>query len=290
MYVVYLCGMKTCVQCGSLILPTARFCSNCGAPQPAQLGAEEGATTTHSWDWQAPLEPQAFEAFQDRLAKRVAAEQADQTLLTYQERLYESQFRETVHRRLGQWAEGVDIDNEDTHLEERRALRYLIDDLLDYFFVSHCQDINPVLLPEAILRYHYEKKGELSLAQVALVYLHFEPGEHIVFTDFLQMPERKLLNASKSFLFAEREEEVWFICDQSLLGSVKKGFAMTDKGLYWKTGLQPAQRVYYHKLFSLEKEQEWLLINELYFNADPQLNTRMIWWLRRLARWFQAQL
>jgi hypothetical protein len=63
---------------------------------------------------------------------------------------------------------------------------------------------------------------------------------------------------------------------------------MTDKALYWKTRLQGAQRVYYHKLRSLTKEKEWLLINELYFNASPSLNTKMIWLLRKLARWHQS--
>ncbi|MEZ4984827.1 MAG: hypothetical protein R2795_07290 [Saprospiraceae bacterium] len=59
---------------------------------------------------------------------------------------------------------------------------------------------------------------------------------------------------------------------------------MTEKALYWKTGFQPPQRVYYHKLFALQREKEWLLINELYFNASPSLNTKMIWLLRKLAQ------
>ncbi|MEM1215699.1 MAG: zinc ribbon domain-containing protein [Bacteroidota bacterium] len=281
--------MKACINCGLTIPLTARFCNHCGAEQPVLVGAE-GDAGAIGWDWQAPLVPQAFTAFQERLTKRQAAEQAGQDLTVYQERLYGSQFRETVQRRLEQWAEGVDVTAAETLTEARRDLRHLTDDLLDYFFVVHCQDLNPVVLPEEIVRYHYKEKAELDLAQVALIYLHFEPGEHVVYTDFLRMPERKLKHASQHFLFAERNEQLWFICDQSLLGSTKKGFAMTDRALYWKTGLQPAQRVYYHKLFSLEKEREWLLINELYFNADPQLNTRMIWLLRRLARLYQAQL
>jgi hypothetical protein len=280
--------MKTCANCQTSLPPEARFCHQCGA---LQLSSLKPATATPTWDWEAPLVQQAFARFQERLNERVACEQDETQLPQYQERLYESNYRETVQRRLLQWEESLTISPHQTEQQRHlRELRHLCDDLLDFFFIIHCADINKIVLPQVLLRYQQLPVQEVDLGEMALAFLDFEHEEERLYTDFVKMPVNKIRNAGKAFLFPEREEKIWFICDQSLLGNAKKGFAMTEKALYWKSGLQAAQRVYYHKLFALSKEKEWLLINELYFNASPSLNTKMIWLLRRLSRLLRADL
>lgn len=280
-------AMKICPQCQTSLPPEARFCHQCGSLQLPQLEQ----APSDGWNWQAALEPQAFTLFQNRLTERVKAEQDNRQLQQYQERLYESNYRETVQRRLQQWRERLVVPTNPAAERERlRELKHLCDDLLDFFFILHCADLNRVVLPEAILRYQQLSRDEIDLGDMALTMLDFEREEERLYTDFVKLPVRKIKNASKAFLFPERDERIWFICDQSLLGNAKEGFAMTEKALYWKSGLQAAQRVYYHKLFALSKEKEWLLINELYFNASPSLNTKMIWLLRRLARLLRAEL
>jgi hypothetical protein len=279
--------MKICPNCQTSLPPEARFCHQCGALQLPSLEPAAAA----GWDWQAPLVPQAFSRFQERLIERVACEQNEAQLAQYQERLYESNYRETVQRRLQQWEQSVALPS-DKGAQNRilHELRHLSDDLLDFFFIMHCADLNQIVLPELLLRYQQLPLEEIDLGKMALAFLDFEHEEERVYTDFVEMPVNKIRNAGKAFLFPEKTEKIWFICDQSLLGNAKRGFAMTEKALYWKSGLQPAQRIYYHKLFALTKEKEWLLINELYFNASPSLNTKMIWLLRRLARLLRAEL
>ncbi|MEL7222897.1 MAG: hypothetical protein AAGJ93_16360, partial [Bacteroidota bacterium] len=192
-------------------------------------------------------------------------------------------------RRLKQWVE-KNKENDTEKAAALQALKYLIDDLLDVFFVLHAADLNRVAIPETTLAYHNRQLDQIDLAAMVMHFLRFEDTDERVYTDFLKMPVKKIKNVSKAFLFPERNEKIWFVCDQSIFGSAKEGFAMTDKALYWKSGLQPPQRVFYHNIFSLTKEREWLLINELYFNSGESMNTKMIWLLRRLARLFQAKL
>ena len=249
-----------------------------------------GALPPEQIDWSGPVAQQVFERLLGRLGDRVVAEQTENKAAVYQERLYSSGYRETVQRRLEQWAgEWKDKSAEDKTAAPQ-SMRYLIDDLLDFFFIIHCGDLNEVVLPETILRHQQKDTADFDATQMALDYLDFDREEERVYLDFITLPVRKIRNAGKAFLFPERDEKIWFICDQSLLGNAKEGFAMTEQALYWKSGFQGAQRVYYHKLFSLQKEKEWLLINDLFFNATPSLNTKMIWLLRRLARMHRANL
>lgn len=221
-----------------------------------------------------------------RLDERVRAEQHAQQLTAYRERVYESGFRETIHRRLEQFAARCQqgLETEEEQQERYRELQWLLDDLLDFFFVMYAQELNVVPLPEQILGYQGKKRAEIDLRQMGLAFLAFTEENVQVYTDLVQAPMKVLRNAAKVFLNPEKEELIWFICDLSLLGNGKEGFAMTDQALYWKSGWQPAQKVFYHKLTSLQREKEWILINDIYFNATPRLNTKMIWLLRKLAR------
>ncbi len=278
--------MKVCPQCKFQLPDHARFCLNCGAEQ----AMVSGTLPPEQINWGAAVAPQVFDRLQSRLADRVIAEQAENRINDYQERLYRSGYREVVQRRIEQWVVEWQEKSATDRVAAPQSMRYLIDDLLDFFFIIHCGDLNQVVLPEAILRHQQKTGDDTDAKDLALDFLDFDREEERVYSDFITLPVKKIRNAGKYFLFPERDEKIWFICDQSLLGNAKEGFAMTEKALYWKSGLQGAQRVYYRKLFLLQREKEWLLINDLYFNATPSLNTKMIWLLRRLARLHRAQL
>ncbi|RME91912.1 MAG: hypothetical protein D6772_17660, partial [Bacteroidetes bacterium] len=203
--------------------------------------------------------------------------------------LYDSGYRELVQRRFLHWIDKLSIPQ--TPAENAQALRelhYLIDDLLDFFFVQHTADLNVVVIPQVVLRYQQLPEDFVAHQQFCLDLLDFERESEQVYTSVLELTEDQVRNVTRHFLSPEPDERIWFICDQSLLGKLRKGFAMTNKALYWKSRFQGAQRVYYHKLRSLTKEKEWLLINDLYFNATPSLNTKLIWLLRKLARLHEA--
>ncbi|MEL6971723.1 MAG: zinc ribbon domain-containing protein [Bacteroidota bacterium] len=278
--------MKICPQCKFQLPDHARFCLNCGAEQPVI----SGALPPEQINWSGSVVQQVYDRLLLRLKDRVTAEQDDKRAAEYQERLYSSGYREIVQRRIEQWVTEWEEKSATEKTAAPQSMRYLIDDLLDFFFIIHCGDLNEVVLPETILRHQQSVDSSIDAKDLALDYLDFDREEERVYLDFITLPVKKIRNAGKSFLFPERDEKIWFICDQSFLGNAKEGFAMTEKALYWKSGFQGAQRVYYHKLFSLQKEKEWLLINDLYFNATPSLNTKMIWLIRKLARLHRANL
>ena len=101
-------------------------------------------------------------------------------------------------------------------------------------------------------------------------------------TALFGVPIDKLKNAGKFFLFPERDERILLICDQSLLGSCKEGFALTERGLYWKAQLQTARKVAYTALESVRREKDWLLINGDFFHANPSLDLKMMKLLKKL--------
>jgi hypothetical protein len=240
-------------------------------------------------NWEKALLPQLSEQLQARLAERLSAEQDGSRLANYQERLYTSGYRDLIQRRFTQWIDQLVIPTRpEENARSLRQLHYLIDDLLDFFFVEHTADLNVVVIPQKVLRYQQLPDEFEPDQQFCLDLLDFSRESERIYTSVLELTEEQVRNVSRHFLAPEPGERIWFICDQGLLGKMRKGFAMTDKALYWKTRLQGAQRVYYHKLRSLTKEKEWLLINELYFNATPSLNTKLIWLLRKLARWHRS--
>ncbi|MEL6658205.1 MAG: zinc ribbon domain-containing protein [Bacteroidota bacterium] len=278
--------MKICPQCKFQLPDHARFCLNCGAEQPVV----SGALPPEQINWSGSVAQQVYDRLLLRLRDRVAAEQDERRAAEYQERLYSSGYREIAQRRIEQWVTEWEAKSATEKTAAPQSMRYLIDDLLDFFFIIHCGDLNEVVLPETILRHQQSIDSSFDAQDLVLDYLDFSREEERVYLDFITLPVKKIRNAGKYFLFPERDEKIWFICDQSFLGNAKEGFAMTEKALYWKSGFQGAQRVYYHKLFSLQREKEWLLINDLYFNATPSLNTKMIWLIRKLARLHRANL
>jgi hypothetical protein len=169
---------------------------------------------------------------------------------------------------------------------QNAKVRQQLEELTDYFIVHYAKSLNTIPLPEALLKHQGPGADDLPLETLIFDYLDFgnEPDEK-VYTDFVKMPVQKLRNAGKFFLTPERRDErIFFICDQSLLGSCKEGFAMTERGLYWKAQLQTPNYVLYKDLKEVVREKDWLLIDGAFFNINLRFNIKMLKLLKRLQQ------
>ncbi|MCB0592873.1 MAG: zinc ribbon domain-containing protein [Lewinellaceae bacterium] len=275
-----------CPNCKTILPSGARFCFNCGAPQPPEPRQEQKPPPKPMVDLDGDVERELVELFFQALRRRVEQEHRAEQFQAYSERLYESGFRDTAYRKAAHLAEELRALKKEGKADPRAINRRIVrsfEEQLDYFIIHHCQDINDIPLPETILRWQGVTPPEAGLFQMALDYLDFgnEPDE-AVYVDFLKMPIDKLKNAGKFFLFPERDERILLICDQSLLGSCKEGFALTERGLYWKAQLQTARKVAYTALESVRREKDWLLINGDFFHANPSLDLKMMKLLKKL--------
>ena len=280
--------MKKCQECGTELPLEAKFCYNCGAPQ-AEVGGQEQVVLEPGADLTQRIIDQFFPALRTRIKEEIGEGQ----YARYAERVYESGFRDLLHRRAGGIADKI----EQSHAEgliDQQAIDYWIEkfnsELLDYFLIRHCKDLNPLPIPEAILRYQDATWPALNLFQMALDYLDFAREKEVVYTDFLVMPMEKLKNASKSFLFPAPKEKILLICDQSLFGSCKEGFALTEKSLYWKAHLEKPQQVAYDNIKSVVRSKEWLMINDSFFNVNPGFNLKMMKLLKKIKQLQQSPI
>lgn len=280
--------MKKCQACGTELPLEAKFCYHCGTPQAEpilndQLRFEPGEDLTQR------VIDQFFPALQDR----IKSEMNSSEYARYAERVYESGFRDLLHRRAAVIADKIEQSHSEG-LTDQKAIDYWIQkfnsELLDYFLIRHCQDLNPIPLPEAILRYQDATWPALNLFQMVLDYLDFARENEVVYTDFLIMPMDKLKNASKSFLFPAKKEKILLICDQSLFGSCKEGFALTEHAIYWKAHLEKAHRIAYPDLQSIKRHKEWITLNDLFFNVNPALNLKMMKLLKKIRQLQQSPL
>ena len=212
--------MKKCQECGTELPLEAKFCYNCGAPQ-AEVGGQEQVVLEPGADLTQRIIDQFFPALRTRIKEEIGEGQ----YARYAERVYESGFRDLLHRRAGGIADKI----EQSHAEgliDQQAIDYWIEkfnsELLDYFLIRHCKDLNPLPIPEAILRYQDATWPALNLFQMALDYLDFAREKEVVYTDFLVMPMEKLKNASKSFLFPAPKEKILLICDQQRYNLAKR--------------------------------------------------------------------
>lgn len=277
----YFAGMKQCPNCQTALPDMAKFCYNCGAPQPAAAAA----TPSYILNFQQDVEHQIVEYFFEALKRRVAEEHDVKRYQEYAELLYRSGFRETVHTRAQQLAdEARQALQSDGQYAIDRLLNESFEGLLDYFLIRFAKGLYPVQLPEAILKYEGRTLEQIDLYKMTLDYLNFEEEEEPIYLNFLDMPMEKLKNASANFLFPDKSERIFFLCDQSLTNSSKDGFAMTNVALYWKMPFQKAQQVRYTNLLEVKREKDWITINGHFFNVNPNMNMKMLRLLKKLGR------
>jgi hypothetical protein len=155
--------------------------------------------------------------------------------------------------------------------------------LLDRFTIEHTKHLNSIQLPNEILRYQFLERKDIEINQMILDYLDIDQEKsEKVYTNFMSMPVAKIRNASQNFLFPARDEPILVICDQTVFGSCKEGFAFTTKGLYWKAHFNKAQKAYYTELYEVKKEEDWVNINGQYFHINPSLNFKISKLLKKL--------
>ncbi len=279
--------MKQCHQCGTPLPGPARYCIECGAPQFLSVGAGD----PRQLDLEADLQPQLTRGFFAALRRRIDEEQRSADLNRYIERLQEYGFIETVQRRAAQLEEAIRIAIARYGADQARIGRIVeatYEELLDFFIIHQCKDLNAVPLPEAILKYGPEPPEDVDLFAVILDYLDLEREQEDIYLSsaFLVMPTDWLRNAGNSFLFPEKGERIFLICDQSLFGTCREGFALTDRALYWKANLQKARRVKYTNIEAVEKAKDWITLNGHFFHVNPVLDVKVLKLMRRFRTWF----
>ena len=308
--------MKKCTNCNTSILDDARFCHNCGTkviattitcpdchisnpPKAAfckscgYFFSKNNAPRT-PYDAQYPLNyketnsiaPDLKEYFFNDFRERIQEEQDLKKHNQYLERFYDSDFGKNYEVRLNQLAEEAYSIHakQDGNVQQKvdQMIYSNFNNLLDHFIILFCNDLNSTQLSEEILSYHNAKKETVDLQLLILDYLHLENEKEDFFIDFVTMPVKKLRNASVAFLFPEKDEKIMLIADQTIFGSCKEGFSLTEKGIYWKAHFEKAQRVSFHELTSIKKEKDWITINGHFFNVSPSVNIKMMKLLRKL--------
>ena len=274
--------MKICHLCSTTLPDNARFCYNCGAPQAVSANVQRQKVRLNG-----DVAQQIFDQFFPAFRERIEAEHHPAQLQLYAARLNQSGFEEVVQYRATQLTEQIKyLDSQD--LLPDKKLNSLIDnafeDMLDYFIIHFCKDINEIPLPENILNYQNVSWQDVNRFQMIMDYLDFEQESETVYTDFLAMPIEKLRNASKSYLFPQPQERIFFICDQSILGSAKEGFALTERAVYWKAHLEKSRRVPFDSLLTFERKKDWITINGAFFNVNPSINLKLLKLLKKIKR------
>lgn len=272
--------MLSCDNCKTVLPEEARFCFNCGQPVVVKSKPMSGPPLI---DLSGDVTAQFNELFFSELKILLEQEQDPNLFQKYSERVYQCGFRDVIQRRSEQLEEKVRYPGF-PKANLNKTIESLLDELLDFFMIRYCGDLNVVDLPEAILKYHEKGIHFAELFQMAMDYLNFDIEDEPVYTDFLKMPVGKLKAAGKSFLFPEPKEKILFICDLSLLGSCREGFSMTEKAIYWKIPMQKARKVAYTELEEIKRVEDWITINGNFFHVNPMLNVRVLKLLKKLKK------
>lgn len=313
--------MHLCTNCAAEIIPGAKFCHRCGEkfkektkPCPAcqdqsplasvfchhcgfhfegKQSSRKNYQPHYVFDFQAEdLTEQVKALFFRNLRKRVEEEHDIKRYSDYVERFYDSRFREIYSVRSEQIGQDIakkwDQFGSEGLADIDRMVDQSFDGLLDYFIIQYCPDLNGIILPAAILKYEKASPGKTDLSAMIRDFLDFEREEEVFYFNFITMNKESLANACKQYLFAERKEKVYFICDLSLKGNCKEGFAMTDRGIYWRAPFDKPRVVYYSDLREVRKEKDWLTLNGHFFTANPALNLKICKLLKKLKGWRPA--
>ena len=60
---------------------------------------------------------------------------------------------------------------------------------------------------------------------------------------------------------------------------------MTNECIYWKMPFEKAQRVYFKNLEEIKRQEDWITINGIFFNANKSLNLKIMRLLKKLRDW-----
>lgn len=303
------CGEKTrgtalsCPSCATVNEAGSRYCKECGCAlhhsntgrsnqkRTEDNSQEETALFLLNFEDTSNLSTQIQNHFINYLNQQIEEEHDAKKLPHYRLCLYESGFIKKVELKAAQLAE----ESYTIHSRQTPSMQTEIDQLLlghfsglaNYFLVEHTTHLNEFTLPNSILKYAGKRRNEVNLEQMIYDYLEWNkhPKEKF-YTNFLNIPEHKIRNAAQSFLHADRKEKIFLLCDQTIFGSCKEGFAMTEQGLYWKAHFNKPYTVFYDNLMEIKKEQDWITINGRYFHVNKELDFRMLKLLKQLKEMY----
>lgn len=284
--------MRNCQFCDKELLADARFCHHCGAKVKIPVADTTEPILTYEAKYPLNfreikgLSSEIKQYFVQALDRRIKETQNPAKKKDYMNRLMQSEFQQVFELRARQLAEEAYTihSNQSTTVPQEvdQLLTKSFDGLLDYFMVKYCQDLNEVNIPNEALQYEGKKKEETDLQKMVVDFLDLESEDLKIYTDFITMPLRKLQNASRNFLFPAKDEKVLLIADQTVFGTCREGFALTEDALYWKSHFKDPQKVFYHQIDTVKKEKDWLLVNDIFFNVNPTINGKMVFLLNRL--------
>ena len=258
--------MKKCNQCNTDLLEGARFCHSCGAKVVVEefdcpncnttntsntrhcincgLDFSVEKTNPHTYHARYPIDftealtiSEQIKVYFFRFFKNKVQEEQDINLYeVYLKKLYTSEYGKSLEMRMQHLAE----EAYSIHAKQDEGVAKKVDQLfeksfdsqLTHFMCMYCKDINEFEIPEETLAYESARQGEVDLQTMILHYLKLDSEKETFYTDFILMPIKKLKNASEAFLFPAKDEKIMLIADQTIFGSCKEGFAMTEKGLY----------------------------------------------------------
>jgi len=311
--------MNLCPNCAADVIPGSKFCNRCGdkiaertKPCPAchaqspfasvfchhcgfhfegkQRVEERKYAVKYALDFDPDtLTEQVKALFFRSLRLRVEEEHDPIKYSDYVERFYQSRFRDIYELRAEQIAEDAHLQWERFGSEglpeiDRRMDRSF-EGLLDFFTIQYCPDLNGIMLPAEILKYEKAQAGKTDLWAMIRDFLDFDREQEVFYFDFITMRRDLLANACKSFLFAERNEKVFFICDLSIKGACKEGFAMTNRAIYWKAPFDQARKIAFKDLKKVHREKDWLTIEGHFFTSNPAMNLKLYKLLKKLRGW-----
>ena len=278
--------MVKCENCGSSNPGDIKICLTCGLD--LKKGLEKNNSLSILFDFAKPdeIENQIRDYFFKTLRFQVESELDPKGYRNYFDHYHSSDFYKKVDLRLPQITEEVLSIHAENGSSNLTQIENLVDrtlhSFLDYFIIVFCEPLHKMKLPEAILRYENVRKVSLDLKQMIFDFLDFDNEKDKIYTDFLKMPLVKLNNAKDVFLPIEEEESIIFICDQTVFGSCKEGYAMTDKALYWKPHFNDPGKVRFTEIKSINHEGEWITINDQFFNVNKTLNYKMTKLLQKI--------
>ncbi|MCC6458979.1 MAG: zinc ribbon domain-containing protein [Saprospiraceae bacterium] len=302
-------GAKFCHRCGDKVVEKTKACPACQQSNPLASvfchhcgfhfeGKQRpaGAYVPHfplDFDPETITE-QVKAMFFRSLRGRVEEEHDPHKYGDYVERFYQSKFREVYAVRARQIAEEAMAKWERFGTEALPEIDIKIgvafEGLLDYFIIQFCPDLNGILLPETILKYERVLPGETDTWRMIQDFLDMEHEEEIFYFNFIAMPQEYMANACKQYLMAQGREKVYFICDLSLKGNCKEGFAMTDRAIYWRAPFDKPRQVAYTDIREILKGKDWLTINGHFFTANASLNLKLYKLLKKMRGWRPAAM
>lgn len=283
-------ALKNCPSCREQNPASAVFCHHCGHNFDGRKKTKPAETFKSDYNLDFAREDHLKEQlrawFYKDLHRKVNEEGAPIRHSEYVDRTYHTRFREVLEYRLEQISRGVLMQWEeggDSVLPKIDGrLNRAFEGLLDYYFIHFCSDLGEIKLPEAMLKYENARLGKVDICSMVLDFLDFGSEVETVYADFITMNVQKLQNACTSFLHADRREKIFFICDLSLSGNCKEGFAISDRGLYWKAQFSSAHQVQFGGIKDLKFTREYLTVNGHFFNANPGLNLKLYKLLKKL--------